>query len=127
MSYKSEDLVWMKDREFVKESSSTLLKILYYLGIVKPTVLNWDPYLYRPERKGGPKQSYNWPHFCMRFGYRWWNPITLILVAILIILTFFIKGVSGVRDGFKDGLYMEIHVNKSILKKDGSGSYNPYK
>lgn len=127
---KNEDIVWLTNREFINLCKHKIVKILYYLGIIKP--LRWKEEVckrhsyYRPESDGKlPKQIYSFPQYIMTFGYRWWNPLALVFFLGLTIICLLVKGISGLKEELKDKDYnIELYVQKVLYTRDGRKVYD---
>jgi hypothetical protein len=70
------------EREFVKKLNK-LSRIFYYLGCIEPK--RWKPrksLIYNGTNKRQVYSKSGGTYF-MHFGFRWWNPLTVILVSVL--------------------------------------------
>lgn len=103
------------EREFVKKMNK-LSKAFYYLGCIEPK--RWKPrksLIYNGTNK---RQVYSKTGgtYCMHFGFRWWNPLTVILVATLFIIGLLIDIFKFVgktcSDIFKESQMIEISIPK---------------
>lgn len=123
MKYKSEDLVWLDKKEFVNKLP-LIVKIFYYLGVFK--AVRWskstmERNIYKEEPNGKrPYQIHFGGNYAMLFNFRFWNPLSLIILIIMFLISFVIKGIEGINDfidDLKEGL--EIHISKHLYTKDG--------
>lgn len=106
-----------REREFVKKLNK-LSRAFYYLGCLEPK--RWKPrksLIYNGTNK---RQVYSKAGgtYCMHFGFRWWNPLTIILVVTLFIIGLLIDVFKFVTkecaDIFKESNLIEV----SIFKKN---------
>lgn len=80
MKTKKED--WLSNREYVKHMK-LFAKVLYYLGIIKPT---------RHENfEGNPRQVYCNGHYCAVFSLCWYNPLSYVFCIILYLVFFVLR------------------------------------
>ena len=104
------------EREFVKKMNK-LSRAFYYLGCIEPK--RWKPrksLIYNGTNK---RQVYSKSGgtYCMHFGFRWWNPLTIILVSVLFIIALSLDIFKFIRKTCADIFSESTLIEVSIFKK----------
>lgn len=97
---------WPSKEEYVAEMSK-FYKALYHLGVImqKP----FKKYKGKPLhiRSGGFYQSY--------FGFRWWNPLSIIIAFFWFISVLFIECLLGIFTAFLEAIDAIRSLNKQTI------------
>ena len=130
-NYKSEELVWLEKKDFIKEFNK-FYKVMYYLGAlkIKRFKLSYLQGRYYKEEKDDklPYQLYSGGNYRMLYTFRLWNPISWPIALLMFLVNFFKYGYEGIVDtvkAIKDG--DEVIVSKPLLTLDGVNVFFPDK
>ena len=124
MEKKERDFVWLKKKDYLKQS--VLLKILYYIGMYRfldcTKCVNHQIRYISPDKK----QMHSNGRYVSFLSVRWWYPLAWIFIIILTVFVFFIQGFRGLKYMFKDNckeLRIEEHIYKILYDIKGKRVY----
>ena len=113
-----DNIIWLKKTDFLKNESKLLL-LFYYLGIYEFKDIS--------DRARGRKLSPDntqiltpFKEYYAWFGPRWWNPLTFVVIAIIILIGIIeeiFKSIVKVIREVPEALTVEIHTYKKTKSK----------
>lgn len=105
------------EKEFVKKLNK-LSRAFYYLGCVEAK--KWKPRNSLVYNSSNKRQVYSKAGgtYCMHFGFRWWNPLTVILASALFIIALLLDVFKFIRRTCADIFSESTLIEVSIFKKN---------
>lgn len=105
---------WPDKEEYVAEMRKPY-KTLYHLGVIMQKPFK--------ERKGKPLHIRSGGFYLSQFGFRWWNPLSIIIAFFWFTFTLFIECVLGIFTAFLKAIDAIRSLNKQTVSIKKEAQY----